>query len=100
MGRWNRKRDANETELQHFAEQYGASYLRILDAEKDAPDAVVGFYNQDVLVEVKEPDKDLRPTQDAWHKKWRGRPVALWRTREDVVTTLEELRKLSYEQRS
>jgi hypothetical protein len=94
---YSRKRDANESDHLKRWRDLGGSAFRILAAEKDAPDLVIGFQGLDALVEDKVPGKKPRKSQAEWHAKWRGRKVYVWNTLEDVMRTREEMGRESRE---
>lgn len=89
MRRAPRFKDANHAGLRDDWRRLGGSWIDITPIEGGEPDAVVGWRGADRLVEIKRPDlppsrQRPRPNQVEWHRSWRGRPVA-------VVTTLEEI---------
>jgi hypothetical protein len=87
-----RKVDANQPKLRTLWRAIGGSWLAIVPEFGGEPDALIGWRNDDRLIEVKDPEgtaqqQTLRPDQVIWHRSWRGRPVAL-------VKTFDDLRRL------
>lgn len=87
-----RRVDANQAALRTLWEAIGGSWLTITPTHGGEPDALVGWRGLDRLIEIKRPDlgparKRPRANQLAWHRAWKGRPVA-------VVTCFDDLRAL------
>lgn len=90
---YRRKRDGNEKAIERTYLDAGATYERIEGRTKGTPDAVVGRFGVTDLVEVKDPaGRDaVDPDQVTWHGRWRGSPVRVIRTREDVLVHLADM---------
>lgn len=80
------KRDGNEPAIIRALDSVGATYIRVKD--KDAPDLVVGFRGDTFLVEEKLPGERLSTGQAKFHNAWRGRPILLVRTPEEMLQAI------------
>ena len=74
--------DANQVAVVAALRAAGASVLHLHEVGRGCPDLLVGIAGRDALVEVKDgakiPSKQqLNADQVAWHRQWRGRPVAI-----------------------
>lgn len=73
------RQDIGNREIVAAWRQAGASVLRIDPAgdrhQRGAPDYLVGYREQNFLVELKRPGQRLRPEQARWHLLWRGQNV-------------------------
>lgn len=81
--------DANQPALVKAFRQIGATVQHLHAVGKGCPDLLVGFRGVNVLVEVKNGDKDLskrRLTVDEqrWHETWGGQ-VCIAETIDDAV---------------
>jgi len=86
----NGSRDANHREIVLGLEAAGRSVLEIWDLprsnrrRKGAPDILVGWGGQMLLMEIKNPvtqyGKKVTPEQTIWHAWWKGRKVLVVRT--------------------
>ena len=95
MRRAPRHKDGNHAALRAGWRALGGSWLDIIPVSGGEPDAVVGWRGQDRLVEIKRPDlapsrRRPRPEQLAWHRSWRGRPVAVVTTVMDLLALFDE----------
>ncbi len=87
------KKDGNQAEVVAMFRAAGAT-VHVLN-EAGAPDLLVGFRGQNLLVEVKDGKKPpserrLTAAQVAWHRGWRGQVVVLERV-EQVGTILSRV---------
>jgi hypothetical protein len=94
MTRRARKVDANQPKLRTLWRSIGGSWLTLVPETGGEPDALIGWRNDDRLIEVKDPDapasdQQLRPEQADWHRAWKGRPVALVKCFDDMVRLFE-----------
>jgi len=80
------KRDANEPELVKVIRQCGGQWLPL--NVTDGPDGVIGFSGRTELAEVKTLKGKVQPGQSEFHKTWRGGPIHVLRTVDDVVNLL------------
>lgn len=86
----NGSRDANHREIVLGLEAAGRSVLEIWDLprsnrrRKGAPDILVGWGGQMLLMEIKNPHsqygKKVTPEQTTWHAWWKGQKVIVVRT--------------------
>lgn len=82
------RRDANESELVKTIRQCGGQWLPL--NVTDGPDGVIGFQGRTELAEVKTAKGKLKPGQSEFHKTWRGGPIRVLRTVDDVIQLLGE----------
>lgn len=90
MARAN-KVDSNQVDLVAFLRRCGGSWTPLppgTGRDKGRPDGVFGFGGVTGLAEVKRPGEDPREEQVAWHGRWRGAPVHVWRTPADVLRSI------------
>lgn len=96
MSRYARQIDANQRRVIAVLRAHGASVEAIQGARAGVPDLLVGFRGVTRLVEVKPlvsetRRRELRETQEAWHRQWRGSPVCVVRTDADAVELLRDM---------
>ena len=77
------KRDQVEGQIVAALRQTGWSVLHL--SVPNGPDLVCGKAGTTVLLEVKTGNGKLRPGQSEWHREWRGSPVRVVRSVEDVM---------------
>lgn len=82
--------DANQAAVVRAFREAGASVLHLHAVGAGCPDLLIGIAGRDCLVEVKDGAKSrraqqLRESQVAFHRAWRGRPVAVITSAEDAV---------------
>ena len=53
------------------------------------PDLLIGWGHETELAEIKRPGAKLRASQTDWQATWRGSPVHVLRTPEDVFRLLK-----------
>lgn len=82
----SRKRDSNEAAIVDALRAVGATVERL--SGKDIPDLLVGFGGVNHLLEVKVPGNDQTPGQVEWGLTWRGGPVWVVRSADDVLAIL------------
>lgn len=88
-----RKVDANQAEIVAALRSLGASVISLHDAGSGIPDLLVGFRGVTRLVEVKNPDTKgkLNERQIHWHSLWRGDPVVVVYSVDDVLAAFPTL---------
>jgi hypothetical protein len=97
--RFGRKVDSNQADIVKDLRVWGGDDISIEDTHDVGggfPDLVVGWRGVTLLVEVKSPGarvtgKVKRETDDrqrGFREKWRGTPVCVATTAEDVITAL------------
>jgi hypothetical protein len=89
-----RHKDANHAPLRTLWRSIGASWLDIVPVEGGEPDALVGWRGQSELIEIKNPDgspnkRKPRAKQLEWHRSWKGRPVAVVLSFDDLLRLFE-----------
>lgn len=94
MSAWNRRRggkpDANQAEVVNGLRSVGASVAIISQVGHGCPDLLVGYRMETHLLEVKDGRKPpsarrLTPLEEAWHRNWHGRRVAVVECLEDAL---------------
>lgn len=95
--RYARRKDASHESVVAAFRAAGASVQAIESGVAGVPDLVVGIFGLDQLVEVKPVtgitrQRELRDSQVAWHRQWRGRPVAVVRSPEDALAVVAAMR--------
>jgi hypothetical protein len=84
--RRNPRRDENEPAIRKAVEALGATWQPL--SIPGGPDALIGFRGENLVMEVKQPKGKLRPSQEAWHARWRGAAVIVARTPAEAVAAL------------
>lgn len=84
--------DANQAELVRAWRAMGGTWLHLHAVGQGCPDALVGMAGEMELVEIKTARGKLNDRQRRWLEEWRGRPVRVIRTIEDLQALAEELR--------
>lgn len=74
------KVDANQQACVQVAKGMGASVQYLHRVGEGCPDLLIGWRRVNLLTEIKDGDKSpsarkLTPQQRAWHGTWRGAPV-------------------------
>lgn len=80
------RRDQNEDGIKRMLDEIGATWLEI--NSPGAPDLLVGWRQENWLFEVKTPKGKVRDNQTDWHEWWRGAPVHVVRSVDDVLRVL------------
>lgn len=80
--------DANQPTLVAHAQAYGASWLSLANLGNGAPDGLLGLHGHTFLVEFKTLKGSLTLDQREFIRLWRGSPVHILRTTEDVERLL------------
>ena len=91
--KYGNKKDANHKEIVDAFEALGASVLDLSDMGCGVPDLIVWCMNGWQLVDVKNPKtgygrRGLNPLQREWASKWKGGPVYMVSTIDDVVALI------------
>lgn len=87
------KRDANHCQVLAWYEELGCSVADTHAAGLGVPDAFVGCVGQCHPVEIKTDEGRLLPSQETFIAKWRGSPVRVVRTQQDVIDHVQDMRK-------
>lgn len=84
-----RKVDANQKDIVRTLELCGATVCDLSAVGKGAPDLLVGYQNENFLMEVKNKNgkNRLTPPQKKWHAEWRG-AVHIVRTPEEACQAI------------
>ena len=84
------KVDANQREIIRILRDCGVTVQPLHTVGKGTPDLLCGYRGQNVLLEVKDGNRNgsrLTDAQQAWHRTWRGQ-VAVVETADDALRTL------------
>ena len=101
-------RDSAEPGIVEALRAIGCSVVRLEDERRSGlPDLLVGYRSQNWLLEVKNPESTksyrlksgevretrraptaLEASQEAWHRRWRGRPVHVVRTPQEAIAAV------------
>lgn len=87
MTRWASAVDANQAEIVTMLRTVGCSVQPLHRVGQGCPDLLVGYYGQNLLMEVKDGQKPpsarkLTPPEAKWHDEWRGHVVIVSSVRE------------------
>jgi hypothetical protein len=90
------KVDANQSAIVDALRSYGCSVTSLAPVGRGCPDLLVGIHKRTGLIEVKQPKKTERLTDDQikWWQEWKGGPVAIV---SDVDGALTFARMLAFE---
>ena len=89
------KRDANHCKVAGWYRDLGCSVADTHAAGIGVPDLFVGCVGLCHPVEVKTEEGRLLPSQETFIKTWRGTPVRVVRTQQDVIDHVQEMRRLA-----
>jgi hypothetical protein len=87
------KLDANHGQVKQWYLDLGCSVADTADAGLGVPDLFVAAAGTIDAVEVKTPDGELLPSQIKFIESWRGPPVAIVRTQDDVIAHVTDMRR-------
>lgn len=87
------KTDQNQDQIVTALRAAGASVQSLAALGSGAPDLLVGYCADDWLMEVKHPERTAcrrKPNtlQQEWHKRWRGKPVAVVLTPDEALRVI------------
>ncbi len=90
--------DANQPDVVARFEQWGASVTHMHQLGRGAPDILIGLCGVDRQIEVKDGSKPpseraLTPDENEYHRDWRGAPVLIVETLDDVDRICEAIRQ-------
>lgn len=86
-------KDANHNQVVQWYRELGCSVAETHDACLGVPDLYIGCCGLTDPVEVKTEDGDLRPSQRNFIASWRGSPVWIIRTQNEVIEHVNHMRK-------
>lgn len=89
--------DANHADVVAALRAVGASVQSLAVCGGGVPDLLVGLRGRTYLIEVKDGSKPpsarrLTPDEEAWHREWRGAPVAVVKNVDEALAACEILR--------
>lgn len=85
------RQDGNTRELDGALRRLGASFQDTSTVGGGFPDRVVGYRGRTVLVEYKTDTGRIEPSQRDFALGWRGAPVYIVRTIEDICSMLHRV---------
>lgn len=97
MPRRAARTDANQTEIVEALRKAGMTVESLAAVGDGVPDLLVGYMNVNVLLEVKDPNKDrkeyrerivsrvLTDDQKKWHFFWQGQKDVVWDAEEAIA---------------
>ena len=88
------KVDGNQPAIVAYLRGLGASVLHMHTLGQGAPDLAVGFRGVTYFLELKDPSmkpsaRKLTPDEQRFHAEWRGGPLVVVESIEDIMTLLE-----------
>ena len=89
-----RKVDAVQAKCVAVFRTLGATVQLLHTVGEGCPDALIGYMGENVLVEFKEPGKDLMPNQKEWSDGWHGGPVIVIHDESEVMALLTRVRQM------
>jgi len=85
--------DSNRDQLHSFWTGLpGTSWVDLMPTEKGMPDALLGCWRKDQLVEIKVDGKWPTEAQEEWAARWQGRPVITIRKTSELQQLYLEMR--------
>lgn len=85
--------DANHADMIKCFEDLGCTVVDLSQVGSGMLDLLVGLVSVDIIVEVKAEDGKLRPCQQTFIDKWRGRKPAVVRTQQDCIDLVQRIRR-------
>lgn len=82
------KVDAVQREVVAHLRAIGADVRHLHAVGQGCPDLLVGYRRATYLLEVKSPGGSLTPAQVAWHRDWKGLPVAVVHSVEEALDAI------------
>ena len=84
--------DANQPEIVAALRAAGATVQHLHEVGRGCPDILVGFRNDNYLIEIKDGSKppsarQLTPKEQEWHQEWRGY-VTVVESAEDALAVI------------
>lgn len=92
------RKDSNHGDIQSLLKESHCSVIDLSGIGDDCPDLLVGYRGRSFLVEIKSEKGKLSPGQLDFIRLWRGDPVIVARSFDDVWLELSRAR--SWKQRS
>jgi hypothetical protein len=87
------RKDANHAELARAYEELFCNVLDLSGIGFGCPDTAIGCAGRMELVEFKTEDGDTNEAQKRFASTWRGPRIVIARTRADVLTHVQDLRR-------
>ncbi len=87
------KPDANHSAVKQWYRELGCSVADCKDVGLGCPDLFVGCVGITDPVEVKTEDGGLLPSQVTFTMSWRGSPVRIVRTQQEVIDHVSDMRR-------
>lgn len=87
--RFYHRADANAGPIWKYARRLGASVAVLTNVGGGCPDGYIGFQGRDIgFADIKGDKEDLRDSQKDFIARWRGGPIHILRTADDLVRLL------------
>lgn len=86
--------DRNARDIEKHLSDIGASVQRITalrSQDRGVPDLIVGWGGVNFLIEIKADDGGLKDSQEEWHRRWKGKPVAVVRSPVEALRAIGAL---------
>jgi len=85
--------DSNHAQVVQWYRDLGCAVANTKGVGLGVPDLFVGCLGVTDPVEVKATNGQLRPSQENFIKCWRGSPVRIVRTQDDVIEHVADMRR-------
>ena len=85
--------DENHAGLAAFLSRLGPEPIDLSRIGKGCPDLLWPFQGQTLLLEIKGEDGNLSPSQQRFIDEWRGGPLFVVRTEEDVMRAIRRVQQ-------
>lgn len=89
--RYAARKDSNHNAIANAATKLGASVFDTSRLGDDFPDMVIGYRGHTIIVELKTATGKLSAGQKYLAETWKGSPIRVWRTIDDVIADLTSL---------
>lgn len=91
MPKYSARKDKNQTEIVAYLREQGATVEIVSAVGKGFPDIAIGYYDQDVLAEIKFGKNVYTDKQKKWRQTWKGSKATI-RSKEDCDKILGRMR--------
>jgi hypothetical protein len=80
--RYDSRIDGTQVEIVECARKFGASVLPLFRLGQGAPDILVGYRSQNIMVEIKTENGKLNERQEKFRDEWKGQYAVVHNTHE------------------
>lgn len=84
--------DANHADVRIWYEQLFCSFVDTHEVGGGFGDAVIGCAGLTDIIEIKTEDGKVLPSQETFHKTWRGSKILVIRDQQDVIEHVQYMR--------